>query len=103
MTVLISGLAITGCLAETDFDLADFVDEDMDIMEGSDELNAGYESAGWKVIHLLMEPAEDQPSIPGDLDLLSELRNFHFDLKSNNDIVGTNFRISSPPTKDLIR
>ena len=97
VTVLISGLAIYGAASlETDFDLADFVDEDMDIMEVRDELNAGYESAGWKVIHLLMEPAEDQPSIPGDLDLLSELRNFHFDLKSNNDIVGTNFRISSP-------
>jgi predicted RND superfamily exporter protein len=97
VTVLISGLAIYGAASlETDFDLADFVDEDMEIMEVRDELNAGYESAGWKVIHLLLEPAEDQSSIPGDLDLLSELRNFHFDLKSNNDIVGTNFRISSP-------
>ena len=77
VTVLISGLAIYGAASlETDFDLADFVDEDMDIMEVRDELNAGYESAGWKVIHLLMEPAEDQPSIPGDLDLLSEPSQF---------------------------
>jgi predicted RND superfamily exporter protein len=97
VTVLISGLAIYGAASlETDFDLADFVDEDMEIMEVRDDLSESYESAGWKVIHLLMEPAEDQSSIPGDLDLLSELRNFHFDLKSNNDVVGTNFRISSP-------
>ena len=97
VTVLISGLAIYGAASlETDFDLADFVDEDMEIMEVRDDLSESYESAGWKVIHLLMEPAEDQTSIPGDLDLLSELRNFHFDLKSNNDVVGTNFRISSP-------
>ena len=68
-----------------------------------DELTAGYESAGWKVIHLLMEPAEGEESIPGDLDLLSELRNFHFDLKSNNDVVGTKFEFPLPPTKDLIR
>jgi predicted RND superfamily exporter protein len=97
VTVLISGLAIYGAASlETDFDLADFVDEDMEIMEVRDELSVSYESAGWKVIHLLMEPAEGQASISGDLDLLSELRNFHFDLKSNNDVVGTNFRISSP-------
>ena len=97
VTVLVSGLAIYGAASlETDFDLADFVDEDMEIMAVRDDLNSGYESAGWKVIHLLMEPAEDQTTIPGDLDLLSELRNFHFDLKSNNDVVGTNFRISSP-------
>ena len=97
VTVLISGLAIYGAASlETDFDLADFVNEDMEIMEVRDDLTNSYESAGWKVIHLLMEPAEDQSAIPGDLDLLSELRNFHFDLKSNNDVVGTSFRISSP-------
>ena len=103
MTVLISGLAIYGAASlETDFDLADFVDEDMDIMEVRDELNAGYESAGWKVIHLLMEPAEDQPPSP-EIWICSASRNFHFDLKSNNDIVGTNFESHLPPTKDLIR
>ena len=97
VTVLISGLAVYGAASlETDFDLADFVNEDMAIMGVRDDLTTSYESAGWKVIHLLMEPAEGEESIPGDLDLLSELRNFHFDLKSNNDVVGTNFRIPSP-------
>ena len=81
---------------ETDFDLADFVNEDMAIMGVRDDLTDSYESAGWKVIHLLMEPAEGKETIPGDLDLLSELRNFHSDMKSNNDVVGTNFRIASP-------
>jgi len=97
VTVLISGLAVYGAASlETDFDLADFVNEDMAIMGVRDDLTTSYESAGWKVIHLLMEPAEGEEAIPGDLDLLSELRNFHFDLKSNNDVVGTNFRIPSP-------
>ncbi|MGB2392905.1 MAG: MMPL family transporter, partial [Poseidonia sp.] len=97
VTVLISGLAVYGAASlETDFDLADFVSEDMPIMGVRDDLTTSYESAGWKVIHLLMEPAEGEDTIPGDLDLLSELRNFHFDLKSNNDVVGTNFRIPSP-------
>ena len=97
VTVLISGLAIYGAASlETDFDLADFVSEDMEIMGVRDDLTSSYESAGWKVIHLLMEPVEGEEAIPGDLDLLSELRNFQFDLKSNNDVVGTNFRIPSP-------
>ena len=97
VTVLISGLAVYGAASlETDFDLADFVSEDMEIMGVRDDLTSSYESAGWKVIHLLMEPVEGEETIPGDLDLLSELRNFQFDLKSNNDVVGTNFRIPSP-------
>ena len=90
VTVLISGLAVYGAASlETDFDLADFVDEDMEIMEVRDALTTGYESAGWKVVHLLMEPAEGQAVIPGDADLLTEMRNFHTDLKRNNDVVGT--------------
>lgn len=97
VTVLISGLSIYGAFSlETDFDLADFVDQDMEIMTVRDALDESYESAGWKVIHILMEPAAGESAIPGDEDLLSELRNLHSDLQSNNDVVGTNFRISSP-------
>ena len=61
-----------------------------------DSLSSSYESAGWKIIHILMEPKSGADTIPGDLDLLSELRNLNTDLKSNNDVVGTNFRIASP-------
>lgn len=97
VTVLISGLAIYGAASlETDFDLADFVNEDMEIMTVRDSLSSSYESAGWKIIHILMEPKSGADSIPGDLDLLSELRNLNTDLKSNNDVVGNNFRIASP-------
>ena len=97
VTVLISGLAIYGAASlETDFDLADFVNEDMEIMTVRDSLSSSYESAGWKIIHILMEPKSGADTIPGDLDLLSELRNLNTDLKSNNDVVGTNFRIASP-------
>ena len=97
VTVLISGLAVYGAASlETDFDLADFVNEDMEIMGVRDDLTSSYESAGWKIIHLLMEPVDGAEAIPDDLNLLSELRNFQFYLKSNNDVVGTNFRIPSP-------
>ncbi|HJM55582.1 MAG TPA: MMPL family transporter, partial [Poseidonia sp.] len=97
VTVLISGLSIYGAASlETDFDLADFVNEDLEIMTVRDDLATSYESAGWKVIYVLMEPADGQDSIPGDDYLLTELRNLHSDLQSNNDVVGTDFRISSP-------
>mgnify|MGYP001196140463 CR=1 FL=1 len=97
VTILISGLSIYGAASlETDFDLADFVNEDLEIMNVRDDLSTNYESAGWKVIYILMEPVEGQDSIPGDDYLLTELRNLHSDLESNNDVVGTDFRISSP-------
>lgn len=97
ITVLISGLAVYGAASlETDFDLADFVNEDMEIMEVRDDLSISYESAGWKVIYLLMEPADGQESIEGDFDLLNELEFIHTSMELNNDVVGTNSRIASP-------
>ncbi|RJU96228.1 MAG: hypothetical protein DWC10_06940 [Candidatus Poseidoniales archaeon] len=97
VTVLISGLAIYGAASlETDFDLTDFVNDDMEVMTVRDSLTTSYESAGWKVIYVLMEPTAGEATIPGDLDLLGELRNFNSDLKTNNDVVGTNFRDASP-------
>ena len=97
VTILISGLSVYGAASlETDFDLGDFVNEDLEIMTVRDDLASSYESAGWKVIYVLMEPAEGSETIPGDDYLLTELRNLHSDLQSNNDVVGTDFRISSP-------
>jgi predicted RND superfamily exporter protein len=89
VTILISGLAVYGAASlETDFDLADFVNEDLPIMTVRDELSSSYESAGWKVVYVLMEPAKGQVFIPGDHVLLTELNYFHSDLESNNDVVG---------------
>jgi predicted RND superfamily exporter protein len=89
ITILISGLAVYGAASlETDFDLADFVNEDMAIMQVRDELDRSYESAGWKVVYFLMEPLEGEDYIPGDHLLLTELNYFHSDLESNNDVVG---------------
>ena len=47
VTVLISGLAIYGAASlETDFDLTDFVNDDMEVMTVRDSLTTSYESAG---------------------------------------------------------
>ena len=43
---------------ETEFDLTDFLDDEMEIMEVREDLDTSYESAGWKVVYVLMEPAE---------------------------------------------
>lgn len=97
VTVLITGLAIYGAASlETDFDLADFVDQDMPIMQVRDDISDSYESAGWKLVYVLLEPVDGESTIPGDDDLLSELRGFHSDLKTNNDVVGTNYRTPAP-------
>ena len=97
VTILISGLAIYGAASlETDFDLTDFVNDDMEIMTVRDDLSESYDSAGWKVIYVLMEPVPGEATIPGDETLLNQLRYFNSDMKSNNDVVGANFRESSP-------
>ena len=97
VTVLVSGLSIYGAASlETDFDLADFVADDMPVMEVRDDLTMSYESAGWKLVYVLFEPVDGQSTVPGDDDLLSELRGFHADLQSNNDVVGTNYRTPAP-------
>lgn len=89
VTILVSGLAVYGAASlETDFDLADFVNEDMEIMTVRDDLSSSYESAGWKVVYVLMEPASGKDSISDDHRLLTELKYFHSDLESNNDVVG---------------
>ena len=89
ITILVSGLAVYGAASlETDFDLADFVNKDMPIMQVREEIDTSYESAGWKVVYVLMEPLAGEDYIPGDQTLLSELNYFHSDLESNNDVVG---------------
>ena len=97
VTILISGLSIYGATSlETDFDLADFVDQELEIMEVRDNLATNYDSAGWKVVYMIVEPLEGETSIPGDNVLLGELRGLHGDLKGNHDVVGTDYTHPSP-------
>ncbi|DAC35722.1 MAG TPA: hypothetical protein D7I05_01155, partial [Candidatus Poseidoniales archaeon] len=64
---------------ETEFDLADFLDEDMEVMEVRTELETSYDAAGWKVVYLLMEPEENRSTIPMDAVMLDQLRLLHGD------------------------
>ena len=87
--LIISGASIIGAMGlETEFDLTDFLDDDMEIMEVRNELDTSYESAGWKVVYVLMEPASDSSEIDSDQALLTQLRKFDGRLGSNYDVVG---------------
>jgi len=96
VAIAISGASVVGAMQlETDFDLSDFVNEDMEIMSVRDDINSNYESAGWKYVYVLMEPVGGGV-IPDDVGLLDNLRTLHSRLENNHDVVGTNERFPSP-------
>ena len=97
VALIVSGASIIGAMGlETEFDLTDFLDDDMEIMEVREELDSSYESAGWKVVYILMEPANSAEEIDSDFTLLNEMRGLHYDLANNHDVVGGGSVDSSP-------
>ena len=81
----------------------DFLDEEMEIMQVRDELDQSYESAGWKVVYVLMEPSSSSEEIDNDLILLNEMRGLHNDLANNHDVVGGGGVDSILRMRDLTR
>ncbi len=97
VAVLVSLASLVGALSlETEFDLTDFLDEDLEVMEVREDLETSYDAAGWKVVYLLMEPEDDRSTIPMDAVMLDQLRLLHGDLKANHDVVGTDGTKPSP-------
>ncbi len=97
VALIISGASIIGAIGlETEFDLTDFLDDDMEIMEVRNQLDTSYKSAGWKVVYVLMEPANSASEIDSDFTLLNEMRGLHYDLANNHDVVGGGGSDSSP-------
>ncbi|MEE2746994.1 MAG: MMPL family transporter [Candidatus Thermoplasmatota archaeon] len=70
---------------ETEFDLSDFLDDEMDVMEGRDNLYESYEAAGWKPIYILMEPTSESSSITDDRYFLESHRIFHHSFLPGTD------------------
>jgi len=97
VALIITGASIIGAMGlETEFDLSDFLDEDMEIMQVRDELDQSYESAGWKIVYVMMEPSESAEEIDSDFILLNEMRGLHNDLANNHDVVGGGGSDGSP-------
>ena len=44
----IGSVIMAAAKLETEFDLTDFLDEDMDVMQGREALYDSYDAAGWK-------------------------------------------------------
>ena len=89
IALLVTGASIIGAVGlETEFDLADFLNDDMEIMEVRADLESSYESAGWKIVYIHMEPADGNEEIDDDESLLDELRALHTDLSSKHEVVG---------------
>ena len=71
--ILICAVSVFGALRlETEFDLSDFLDEDMQIMQVREDLNQSYEASSWKFVYLFFE-GENEQNINDDLDLLDQL------------------------------
>ena len=83
---------------ETEFDLSDFLDEDMEIMEVREKLDSNYDSAGWKLVYILMEPDEESSRQIRPF-AINEMRGLHNDLANNHDVVGGGGSDSSPSYK----
>lgn len=97
IALIISGASIFGAMGlETEFDLTDFLDDEMEIMEVREDLDSSYESAGWKLIYVLMEPDNSMSEIDSDFVLLNEMRGLHNDLANNHDVVGGGGSDASP-------
>tara|TARA_B100000674_G_scaffold499322_1_gene543999 strand:- start:1668 stop:4271 length:2604 start_codon:yes stop_codon:yes gene_type:complete len=97
VVVFLSGASIFGAASlETDFDLGDFVDSEIEIMDVRQDLAENYDSAGWKLVYVLFEPSDGREYIDADEKLLTELRGLHGDLESNHDVVGTDAKFPSP-------
>ena len=52
----VGSVVVAASRLETEFDLTDFLAEDMEIMQVRDELFASYEVTGWRPVYILIEP-----------------------------------------------
>ena len=83
----IGSVIMAAAKLETEFDLTDFLDEDMDVMEGRGALYESYDAAGWKPIYILIEPSAGSDSIPDDALFLTAHQLLDNWLESTNGVV----------------
>ena len=83
----IGSVIMAAAKLETEFDLTDFLDEDMDVMQGREALYDSYDAAGWKPIYILIEPSGAADSIPDDASFLVAHQLLDNWLESTNGVV----------------
>ena len=83
----IGSVIMAAAKLETEFDLTDFLDDDMDVMQGREALYDSYDAAGWKPIYILIEPVDGADSIPDDASFLVAHQLLDNWLESTNGVV----------------
>ena len=73
---------------ETEFELSDFLDEDLEVMQVRSDLQSSYTSANWRPVTVLLEPLEGATHIPHDAELLEAMEEMHDALEQQPDVVG---------------
>ena len=96
----IGSLIFAAAKLETEFELTDFLSEDMDVMEGRDHLYTSYDAAGWKPVYILIEPADDQLSISDRADFLGASRILDSSLEHTRGVVSPLADGNSHPAYD---
>ena len=69
----VGSVIIAASKLETEFDLSDFLADDMEVMEVREDLFSSYSATGWRPIYILMEPLEGQQTIVDDSDFIEAL------------------------------
>jgi predicted RND superfamily exporter protein len=67
---------------ETEFDLTDFLADDMEVMQVRADIYTSYEATGWRPIYILSEPLPGQVAIVDDLEFIeaSKIMNHRLEL-----------------------
>jgi len=73
---------------DTEFDLGDFLDDDMPVMQVREELQDSYTASGWKLVYLFWEPATGEDTIKDDSVLLDQLNTLDIRLGHIDGVVG---------------
>jgi len=68
-------LTVTSVIAaaaklETEFDLTDFLDDEMEVMQVRTDIYESYEATGWRPIYILSEPMPGEVAIIDDLEFI---------------------------------
>ena len=66
----VGSVVLAAAKLETEFDLTDFLDDDMEVMAVRTDIYESYEATGWRPIYILSEPLDGEDSIIDDVDFI---------------------------------
>ena len=73
----VGSVAIAAAKLETEFDLSDFLDDEMVVMGVRDDIYDSYEATGWRPLYILSEPLDGENNIVDDSDFIDANNQFN--------------------------